>query len=87
MFIHLCQSVHISIDVPFCRAIFLSVLPLVHRQCALRSVRPFIAPSYRPSTGAFSYSSNVSVYFFYKCKTAHKYFISDSLVTKETKYG
>lgn len=80
MFIHLCQSVHLSIDGPFCRAIFLSVLPLIHRSfraSSVPSVRPFIAPSYRPSTGAFSYSSNIRVYFFYKCKTAYKYFISD----------
>ena len=79
MFIHLCQSVHLSIDGPFCRAIFLSVLPLIHRSfraSSVPSVRP-IAPSYRPSTGSFSYSSNASVYFFYKCKTAYKYFISD----------
>ena len=80
MFIHLCQSVHLSIDGRAFLSGHLSVRPSARPSflpCVLRSVRPFIAPSYRPSTGAFSYSSNVSVYFFYKCKTAYKYFISD----------
>ena len=63
---------------PFCRAIFLSVLPLVHRSfraSSVPSVRPFIAPSYRP-LHAFSYSSNVFIFF-----TNAKLHISISSVT------